>query len=205
MRREAADGARKLRAMSHPLRSQMVDLLAQAPSTATELARRLGVTSGTTSYHLRELEKAGLIIDLRDHGTGRDRVWFSPFAARNYGWSDLESMGATGGREYRHAWLDLRFRSAAEFQDRVARGEEPEEWRKGPVDVNAMMRMTSEELRVFTQEMQELMARWITRRDLVKGAESDTRVVDVQFRAFPVALAPQSASRDDGRDDVRGS
>lgn len=44
--------AKGLRALAHPVRVQLVGLLRKyGPSTATRLAERLGVSSGTASYH----------------------------------------------------------------------------------------------------------------------------------------------------------
>ena len=51
-----------LRALAHPLRVQIYDILSQyGPQTASSLAERLGESSGSTSYHLRALAKHDLI------------------------------------------------------------------------------------------------------------------------------------------------
>ena len=47
----------------------------QGGATATTLAARLGLNSGATSYHLRQLEKAGFIVEDEERGNGRDRWW----------------------------------------------------------------------------------------------------------------------------------
>ena len=45
-----------LRALGHPVRLRILGLLrADGPATATALAQRLGLNSGATSYHLRQL------------------------------------------------------------------------------------------------------------------------------------------------------
>ena len=49
----------QLRALSHPLRLRIVEVLREGPATASALGRRLGESSGATSYHLRALAKAG--------------------------------------------------------------------------------------------------------------------------------------------------
>jgi DNA-binding transcriptional ArsR family regulator len=46
----------------------------EGPATASQLARRLGESSGATSYHLRALERAGLIEE-DDKRNGRERWW----------------------------------------------------------------------------------------------------------------------------------
>ena len=51
----------RLRATAHPLRLRMLSLLTGAELSATEIARELEVTHANASYHLRFLEKAGLI------------------------------------------------------------------------------------------------------------------------------------------------
>jgi DNA-binding transcriptional ArsR family regulator len=65
----------QLWAMAHPLRFRILELLAEGPSTASRLARRLNESSGSTSYHLRMLARAGAIVDDPDRGTRRERWW----------------------------------------------------------------------------------------------------------------------------------
>jgi DNA-binding transcriptional ArsR family regulator len=56
------DEVRAVRALAHPLRLRMLDLLRfDGPSTATLLATRLGESSGATSYHLRTLARYGFV------------------------------------------------------------------------------------------------------------------------------------------------
>jgi len=65
----------QMRALAHPVRMRILELLAQAPSTATKLAEEIGDSSGSTSYHLRALAKAGLIEEDEERGRGRERWW----------------------------------------------------------------------------------------------------------------------------------
>lgn len=65
----------ELRALAHPLRLRLLDLLSREPATSSILARRLGESSGATSYHLRALEKAGWIEEDTERGRGRERWW----------------------------------------------------------------------------------------------------------------------------------
>jgi DNA-binding transcriptional ArsR family regulator len=67
---------RQLTALAHPMRIKIVGLLRlHGPSTATALAGWLGVNTGATSYHLRELAKAGLVVEDSERGNARDRWW----------------------------------------------------------------------------------------------------------------------------------
>ncbi|MGW9305167.1 MULTISPECIES: ArsR/SmtB family transcription factor [Streptomyces] len=70
--------AKGLRALAHPVRVQLVGLLRKyGPSTATRLAERLGVNSGTASYHLRQLGAAGFVEEDTERGNARERWWRS--------------------------------------------------------------------------------------------------------------------------------
>ncbi len=53
----------------------MIELLREGPATASQLARRIGESSGSTSYHLRVLERAGVVSEDPALGDGRDRWW----------------------------------------------------------------------------------------------------------------------------------
>lgn len=57
----AAQRLEQLRATAHPLRLRMLSLLTGASMSAAEIARELGVTQANASYHLRLLERAGLV------------------------------------------------------------------------------------------------------------------------------------------------
>lgn len=68
-----------LRALGHPLRIRIFDILSQfGPQTASSLAEQLGESSGSTSYHLRALAKHDIIREVEGRGTGRERWWERP-------------------------------------------------------------------------------------------------------------------------------
>src|SRR3954453_18328681 len=69
-------GLEGLKVLSHPGRLRMLGLLrSEGPATATTLATRLGLNSGATSYHLRQLEKHGFVVEDTERGNARDRWW----------------------------------------------------------------------------------------------------------------------------------
>jgi DNA-binding transcriptional ArsR family regulator len=55
------DDPRYVKAMSHPLRVRILALLDERTASPVELAGWLGATLGTVSYHVRTLERIGLI------------------------------------------------------------------------------------------------------------------------------------------------
>jgi DNA-binding transcriptional ArsR family regulator len=65
-----------MRGLAHPLRIRILDELSMfGPLTASGLAERLGESSGATSYHLRQLEKVGLVVEDTERGNARERWW----------------------------------------------------------------------------------------------------------------------------------
>jgi DNA-binding transcriptional ArsR family regulator len=57
---------RYVKAMSHPLRVRILALLEERTASPVELAGWLGATLGTTAYHVRTLERIGLIELVRE-------------------------------------------------------------------------------------------------------------------------------------------
>nr|WBO81877.1 helix-turn-helix domain-containing protein [Streptomyces sp. SBE_14.2] len=74
--RRTVDSPQVLKALAHPLRLRILRHLgAKGPATSTTLAAALGENTGTLSYHLRMLERAGLIEDIPERSGGRERWW----------------------------------------------------------------------------------------------------------------------------------
>ena len=70
---------KQMRALAHPVRMRILELLAQGPSTATRLAGEIGESTGSTSYHLRALAKAELTTESDEmalwYEAQRRQVW----------------------------------------------------------------------------------------------------------------------------------
>jgi DNA-binding transcriptional ArsR family regulator len=67
---------KRLRGLVHPIRIRLLWLLeTDGPATASQLGRRIGHSSGVTSYHLRMLADLGFIEEDAERGDGRDRWW----------------------------------------------------------------------------------------------------------------------------------
>src|SRR5580692_2854340 len=66
---------RALRAYAHPIRMALMGLLrTEGPLTATRAGELLGESSGTCSFHLRQLAKYGLVEEAGG-GAGREKPW----------------------------------------------------------------------------------------------------------------------------------
>ncbi|MFC7495341.1 MULTISPECIES: helix-turn-helix domain-containing protein [unclassified Nocardioides] len=66
----------QMKALTHPVRVRILGMLRiDGPATATTLAGRLGLNTGATSYHLRQLAQHGFVTEDAERGNARDRWW----------------------------------------------------------------------------------------------------------------------------------
>jgi DNA-binding transcriptional ArsR family regulator len=84
---ESIESLERASALLHPLRVRLLERAAE-PVSAVELARELGETPQKLNYHLKALEKAGLLKKVREekrrnltkafYQAQAKRLWFSP-------------------------------------------------------------------------------------------------------------------------------
>jgi DNA-binding transcriptional ArsR family regulator len=69
--------ARAIRALAHDARQRVIDVLysEQKPYTSTQLADLTGLTPSAMSYHLRALERWGVVERAEAEGDARNRPW----------------------------------------------------------------------------------------------------------------------------------
>jgi DNA-binding transcriptional ArsR family regulator len=68
--------AKSIKALTHPARLAVIDeLYAGRELTATECGEIAGLSPSAMSYHLRALEKVGIIERAEPSGDGRERPW----------------------------------------------------------------------------------------------------------------------------------
>ena len=166
-----------VRALTHPLRLRLLDLLRfDGPSTATELGRRVGESSGSTSYHLRQLARYGFIEDAPARG-GRERVW-------RYRQRRVMLQGGSGGG--RELLAELLRGEAYEFDRFLAQRDLPPEWDAGSFLATRALRLTSAELAELRDGMSELLGRF--RRAEADDPPADARPVRVLAFGYPLPL-----------------
>jgi len=73
--RRILDDPVAIRALAHPLRLKLHNLVGrEGPTTAAQAARALGISQALASHHLRQLAKYGF-VEPADGGNQRDRPW----------------------------------------------------------------------------------------------------------------------------------
>ncbi len=175
-----------LKALAHPLRVEIFNALSTYGSfTASGLAERLGESSGATSYHLRQLEKHGLVQEVEGKGTSRERWWERTPGAVNIG-SD-EALATQAGRSAATMiYRELRVGQDRLVSDFVERGPEElsREWQDAAAISTANSRLTAPQLADFNREFSALIDKYFipNKRQNVAGA----RPVQVNVQAFPI-------------------
>lgn len=131
----------------------------QGPSTATALAATLGTNSGATSYHLRKLAEAGLVVDTGE-GDAKSRVWAAASELTQFEASDFDddddaasAMGWLTRDWLRHftdkygRWLDVQGNWPAVWRDRASMNDD-------------MVVVTADQLREMHHEIDAVIARY---------------------------------------------
>ncbi|MFE2506975.1 ArsR/SmtB family transcription factor [Streptomyces naganishii] len=159
--------AKGLRALAHPVRVQLVGLLRKyGPSTATRLAERLGVNSGTASYHLRQLGAAGFVEEDTGRGNARERWWRSVHQYTEFDdpqLADREPEATLAYLQSVAAAYTLRTQRALNELQTM-----PREWRDTFDMSDWALRLTPEEAASLRRELREVIARY--RRDAPEQA-----------------------------------
>lgn len=177
--REIVPGVDQLKALTHPVRVRMLGILrVDGPATATTLAARLGINTGATSYHLRQLAQHGFIEDDESRGNARERWWRAAHQMTVTG--DRDVPDTVEGRETLDAYLQTVVTIYAQrLQEAVEeRALLPREWREAFGLNDRIARLTAaqasrvkEQVYGFIDDLEE---------------DPDGEAVMFQFHVFPM-------------------
>ncbi|HWI52386.1 MAG TPA: helix-turn-helix domain-containing protein [Symbiobacteriaceae bacterium] len=81
------------RAVLHPLRQKILEQLKAGPATPSEVGRAIGIAPNKAHYHVRTLEKAGLVHLVETRSTGIVTEHFFARTAQHYFVSLRDSEG----------------------------------------------------------------------------------------------------------------
>ena len=171
----------QLRALTHPTRLRMLGMLrVDGPATATTLAARLGLNTGATSYHLRQLAQHGFVVDDDSQGNGRDRWWK---AAHRSTMTDPAADEDPAVRETTEAYLQSVVVVMAELMQRAI--EElpllPHDWTDASTFSDWVVRLTPRRAKALVEALAATLS------DVEADEAEDDSAEDfvVQLSAFP--------------------
>ncbi len=151
--------AKGLRALAHPVRVQLIGLLRKnGPSTATKLAEQLGLNSGATSYHLRQLAASGFVAEDTERGNARDRWWKSVHQVTWWTDSSLAEEDPEAALGYLRSIVaahTLTAQTALNAYETMT-----PEWRQAMDFSDMVLQLTPEEARDLAREMSAVVARY---------------------------------------------
>jgi hypothetical protein len=153
----AAPDPRALRALAHPLRWQLIDLIgSETTATATRCAEVLGESVASCSYHLGILGKYGY-IELVPGQAGKEKPWRLVRRQQNLDPSGLDAEGTLAAEAAAEAFLD---HELARMKQRLSHlGLEPERWRAASLLIGNTTWMTAEEMRDIADQLKQLLLR----------------------------------------------
>jgi predicted ArsR family transcriptional regulator len=175
---------RALRAYAHPVRMRLIGLLrTEGPLTATRAADLLGESSGTCSFHLRQLAKYGLVEEA-EGGTGREKPWRATTTSTAWdttGDSTPEMAAATSLLSTVVA--EQYFEQLARWLE--ARAGEPPEWQRAAMLGDRLLYVTPAELEELTGRMREMLDEYVERDLRPELRPADARLISWLNIAFP--------------------
>lgn len=187
---EIGDGRRRIddleavRALAHPHRVAMLYfLLSGAARTATECAAEVGGSASACSYHLRELERFGLVERVDATGDARTRPWRATAVGFTVGVeSDEDSLlGRAAELALSRAELVENQRLIKRFLD--TRDHLDAAWRSASDFHTFELLATPDELSELNGQITELLRRY--RAPARSDVPDDARAVHVIYQAFP--------------------
>lgn len=175
-----------LRALAHPLRVQIFDILSQyGPQTSSSLAAMTGESSGSMSYHLRALARQDLIREVPGRGTARERWWERPLGGVTL-WSSEGNKTPAGRAAMQVVMAETLNRRHQQLMDYALNGLEgdTEEWQEAGMISTGTARLTLEQLADLTGRMQKLINETVAKYRTQQGA--DVRPITMRADVFPL-------------------
>jgi DNA-binding transcriptional ArsR family regulator len=177
-----------LRALAHPIRLALLGILrTQGPLTATKAGELLRESSASTSFHLRQLSKYGLVEEAGG-GHGRERPWRATAMFTNVPEVTDNPDLAVASDLFRSLVAEHYFASTMKWLE--LRPGEPSEWQQASTQSDVLAYLTSDELRALTDQVQQLLDVYVDRLTNPELRPAGSRLVQHIELAFPIDNHP---------------
>jgi hypothetical protein len=185
-----------LRALSHPLRWRLIELLRiEASATATRCAEFTGESVASCSYHLGILAKYGF-VEPADPGPGREKPWRITSRQLSISTEGLAPEAALAAETVNEVFLDHEFGRMKESFRRTDR--EPERWRRHLGSRARIKHLTPDELGRMKHEIWEVMERYADREEDPAARPPDSRPIRLLFASYyPLPGPPEDDPHDE--------
>jgi predicted ArsR family transcriptional regulator len=177
------DNATALRAYAHPVRMKLIlALRTRGPLTATQAARLLGESSGTCSFHLRQLAKYGLVEETGD-GTGREKPWRA--TTTSTGWDEVQKTpeATAAASALSEVLAESYFAQLMRWLE--ARPGESEEWQRAAFIGDRLLWVTADELAEIGRDLAAIVDRYFERQVKPELRPPGARLATYLHLGFP--------------------
>lgn len=177
---------RAIRAIAHEARQQVLDeLYSGSVLTATQAAQICGLSPSAMSYHLRALEKWGIVVRDDASNDARERPWRA--AASSWNVRRSEGSSTTSMRQATNALISTFMIGLNKAVD--AWQERPSSHARGFSVSRGRLYLTDEEAVALNRELDELLDRYEA------GRTSRNKPVDASPREGYWLLLPHATGR----------
>jgi DNA-binding transcriptional ArsR family regulator len=174
---------RALRAYAHPIRMALVGLLrTEGPLTATRAAELLGESSGTTSFHLRQLAKYGLVEEAGG-GTGREKPWRATTMTTSWEAVPANPELAAATTMLNTVVAERYFEQLISWLERSQR--EPKQWQQAALFGDRFLYLTADELTEVGDKVRAVLEPYTGRVADPSARPEDARRITYLHLAFP--------------------
>jgi len=173
---------RNLKALAHPLRVRLLGALREyGPATPSMLAERLGESSGSTSYHLRQLAAFGFVEEDPGRPSRKERWWRAVHRVTRFDERRLGEGGETAllGAEFLRAVASAHASRLSDWIDGLP--DSSGEWRYAGAVSDWSLSLTPDELRALAAELEAVIARY-RRHDPEAPATAGAAMVVAQLQ-----------------------
>jgi DNA-binding transcriptional ArsR family regulator len=187
-RRRLLDDPRSIRALAHPLRLELREIVGRSGRiTTADAARELGISHGLASHHLHQLAKYGFVEQVNG-ADNRERPW--QLVATSESYVGIEDMpgGAAALTVLEQVVAERALANLQDWQERRAGW--PAGWREQSGVGRSMIYLTEPELAGLLENIDSLIQEYTEKRPLDDVASRPPGSVPVEFTMFVVPRGP---------------
>jgi DNA-binding transcriptional ArsR family regulator len=192
-RRVTLSDPQALRAVANPIRLRILGLLRrEGPLTASQAGRLIGESSGTCSFHLRQLARYGL-VEPAPGGRGREKPWRATSLFTSWSWDAPSDEAVQAGTALSRVVAQRYAEQMFGWLDEVPSA--PASWRRASEFGDTMLYLTATELAQLHRDLDALAEPYLGRLTDPSMRPRGSRPVSFLRLAFPM---PDTFTRDDG-------
>jgi predicted transcriptional regulator len=194
-----------MRALAHPVRMSLLELLGVARTlTATQASELLGESPANCAFHLRTLAKYGFVRETGG-GRGRERPWEMAYKGIHLSAHQEDPRASVTAGMLQSFWLDRVLERARNAVSNTQAW--PAVWRHAHEECQTVQFLTPEETKELANEVLGILRRHEDRNDHPSRRPDGAAPVEFLFFGYPLidlaGLAEQSTHDESAHRNVR--